>query len=239
MKARRMSIWICALIIVACAGNLSAAIVPCPDSSDLQTLITSFTGIANACASQDKLFWNFTYTGLGPNAPTAANVDATLIANLLPGLEIHGWDFSALWAQGTGGMANFTISFLIEVCPSSAVCLGNPIAPGTVIAGADALYAPVSVALPGPMNVSWTNGATATLTSGSPGPLPPLGNIGFNGVGPIGVSATFSGTGAITETTLRFFETVPTSGVPEPVTIFAMGGALIGLSLLGRWRRHA
>ncbi len=72
--------------------------------------------------------------------------------------------------------------------------------------------------------MTWNNGATVTLTSGSPGPLPPSGNIGFNGVGPITVTANFSGTGAITQTTLRFYES---RAVPEPGLLLLLGSGLV------------
>jgi hypothetical protein len=154
-------------------------------------------------------------------------------------LDIHGWNFSSsTWVQGTGGPAAFTIGYMIEVCPALSACASAVVA-GTVITGADAVYAPVSTFLPGNETVTWSSvpsptNPTVTLTSGSPGPQPGNGNIGYSGVGPIGVSAVFTGTGAITQTTLRFYETVPNGGTPEPVTMALMGSSLLGLGLLRR-----
>jgi hypothetical protein len=111
---------ISALFLFASAGDLSAAVVQCPSSTDLGTL-TSFNSLANACTSQDKLFWNFSYSGLGPNAPAASAVMANLISQALGGgLDIHGWNFGALWTQSGASLANFALSFTIQVCPSSS-----------------------------------------------------------------------------------------------------------------------
>jgi len=65
-----------------------------------------------------------------------------------------------------------------------------------------------------------------TLTNSSPGPMPSNGNIGLpaNEQGPITVTAVWAGTGGITQTTLRFYETE----VPEPSTT-----SLVGLGILG------
>jgi len=220
-----------AVLVAFGASNLSAAVTPCPASSTLDVLISSFNTLANACSSQDKIFWGFTYTP-GPNASAATAVQASLIFQQLAGVDIHGWNFGSNWSQaGVGGaLANFTLSFQIEVCPSGDPCAGAVI-PGTIINLADAVYAPSSVFTPGPETVTWSNGATVTLTNGSPGPLPPGGNIGLGAgtLGPITVTDNFSGMGDITQTTDRFYETVPPT-TPEPATL---GLLLSGLGLIG------
>jgi PEP-CTERM motif-containing protein len=228
-----------AVLLLTAVGNLSAVQLACPVAPTLDALITQTAGgIANACFSQDKLFWNFVYTPTG-SAPAASTVHADLISQQSPGLDIHGWNFSDVWVQGLAGPAQFTLSFTIQVCPAGSACVGN-VAPGTVINGADAVYAPVSTFMPGPETVNWSNGATGTLTSVSPGPVPSNGNIGL-GAGittPITVTANFSGTGAITQTTLRFYESVPTAGgVPEPATMVLLGIGLAGLGIIKRRRQ--
>jgi hypothetical protein len=226
-----------AIVIALTAGQLSAAMVACPTMTDLQTLINTTIGISNACISQDKIFWNFTYTP-GPAAPPASGVSASLIAQSGGGFDIHGWNFSSVWSQNvaTGALANFTLSYLIQVCRPTDPCAGN-VVPGTLINAADAVYAPSSVFPPGSETVTWSNGATVTLTNGSPGPQPSNGNIGLGSgtAGVLGVTAMFSGSGAITQTTLRFYETVPT-GIPEPTTLgLILGG--VGLIGVGGYRR--
>jgi hypothetical protein len=208
--------------------------------TDIGSLI-SFNSVANACYSQDVMFWNFSYTP-GPSAPIASNVSADIISDA-SSTGVHGWNFSADWAQAAvGSLADFTLSFQIQVC-NIAPCLAN-VNPGTVITAADATYAPESVFPPGPETVSWSNGATVTLTSGPPGPLPPNGNIGLGTgtSGPITATATFSGSGGITQTSLRFYETGaapnPLVGpVPEPPTASLMLGG-IGLIVMGLYRRQ-
>ena len=217
------------------AGNLLASQIPCPTAATNFDVLAAATGgsaggIANGCYSQDKLFFDFVYTPTG-SAGVASTVQAGLIFQTAGALDIHGWNFSSSsWVQGGLGPAAFTIGYMIEVCPAGSACVGA-VVPGTVISGADAVYAPVSTFTAGNETVTWSNGANATLTSGSPGPQPANGNISFSGVGPISVSANFTGTGAITQTTLRFYETVP-NGTPEPVTMALMGSSLLGLGLL-------
>jgi hypothetical protein len=190
------------------AGTLSAQQHPCPMITTLDVLQAQTAGgMANACYSQDKLFWNFTYTPTGIAGP-ASSVQANLIFQVGSGLDVHGWNFNSVWSQGTGGPAGFTIGFTIMVCPTGSACAGN-VTPGIVISAADAVYAPISVGPPsGNEVVTWSNGATATLTNASPGPQPAKGDIGLGAgtVGPLSVSAVFDGTGTITQTTLRFYE---------------------------------
>jgi hypothetical protein len=213
-------------VVLVGSSSLSAAVVPCPTSSTLDVLIATFNSLANACQSQDKLFWNFFYNP-GGNSPAASAVGTSLIFQAGAGTDIHGENFSATWSQAGATLANFTLGYTIEVVPGTL---------GTVISGADAVYAPSAVAAAGPETVTWSNGAATTLTNGSPGPLPAGANIGLGAgiLGPITVTANFSGTGTITQTTLRFYETVPT-GIPEPASIILLGA---GLSVLGLVRRH-
>jgi hypothetical protein len=189
------------------------------------------------------MFWNFTYTP-GPLAPAASNVSADLISHQ-GSLDVQGWNFSADWAQtAPGSLANFTLSFQIQVC-DLAPCRTSA-DPGTLIIGADATYAPESVFPSGSQTVTWSNGATTILTNGSPGPSPGMGDIGLGAgtSGPITVTVAFAGTGAITQTSLRFYSMEPNPNpsplltVPEPtITGMMLGG--IGLIALGLYKRTA
>jgi len=219
------------LLALFSSGRLYAAVVPCPNSTTLDTLVTSFASVANGCFSQDKLFWNFTYTH-GPSAPAASAVIASLISETSPALDIHGWNFDGTWAQGNspGALADFTLGYSVEICPASGQPCSANVTPGNSIKAADATYAPVSVFPPGNEDVSWSNGAIVTLTSAFPGAEPPNGNIGLapGFAGPITVTAHFLGTGAITQTSLRFYESAA-AVVPEPKQLVFM---LIGFAIL-------
>ncbi|HVP46460.1 MAG TPA: PEP-CTERM sorting domain-containing protein [Bryobacteraceae bacterium] len=215
-------------------SSLSAAVVPCPTSAAFD-LLTVFNSAANACFSQDVMFWDFIYTP-DAGAPAATGVTSSLIFQTSPLLDIHGWNFDGVWV---GPQAGFTLSYAMEVCPTSGQPCSGIVTPGTSITAADATYAPVSVLPPGQEVVTWSNGATVTLTSSSPGPLPPNGNIGLpvGFTGPITVTAVFAGTGGITQTSLRFYETAGQAApVPEPTHLSML---ICGLGFIGiaGWRR--
>ena len=144
------------IVIALTAGQLSAAVLACPTSTDLGTLIASFNSLANACFSQDKLFWNFSYTP-GPAAPAASGVTSSLIFQQGNGIDIHGWNFSSVWSQSvtTSALASFTLSYTIEVCPTSGQPCSPNVVPGTLINLADAVYAPSAVFTPGPEMNGW------------------------------------------------------------------------------------
>jgi hypothetical protein len=235
MRSGISKILFCAVLITLAASGLSAAVIPCPASTNLAAL-EAFDTVANACFSQDKLFYNFTYSGLGPAAPAAGDVTTSLIFQAGAGVDIHGWNFGSNWSQSGANLASFTLGYTIQVCNDPA-CIANVI-PGTAIIAADAAYAPSAVTGAGPETITWSNGATTTLTNANSGPLPTGGNIGYNNVGPIAVSAAFSGTGTITQTTLRFYEATPiVVGTPEPATLsMILGGA--GLLAIGGFHRR-
>lgn len=214
------------------AGILSAAAGPCPVADNLQDLIASFPTIGVACFNQDKLFWGFSYTPTGTNAPAASQVQSTLIFQTSPSIDIHGWSFSGDWEQASANLASFILSYRIQVCNDPA-CAGA-VMPGTVISGADAIYAPSALTGAGNETVNWSNGASTTLTSSIPGPQPGGANIGFNGLGPLTVTANFSGTGAITGTSFRFYETV----VPEPASVGSVFGGLALIAIAAYRRRR-
>ena len=217
------------------AGDVPAAQIACPTATTFDVLqALTAGGIGNACFSQDKLFWNFVYTPTG-SAGSASTVQAGLLFQSGSGLDIHGWNFgSSSWVQGAAPAA-FVLSYEMEVCPSGSACAGA-VVPGTLIIAADAVYAPVSVFPAGNEVVTWSNGATVTLSNVTPGPLPSNGNIGLGAgtVGPITVTADWTGTGAITQTSLRFYENAV---VPEPATLSMIGLGMLALGFRAR-KKH-
>jgi len=220
------------MAILLAFGSLSASVISCPTSTTFDVL-ESFNSASNACFSQDKLFWGFNYVP-GTGAPAASQVTSDLIFQTSPALDVHGWNFGANWIQTGASLANFVLSFTTEVCPlSESACAAN-VLPGESISGADATYAPVSVLPAGNETVSWSNGALVTLTDGSPGPLPSNGDIGLppGFQGPITVMADFSGTGGVTQTSLRFFETVVATPEPSFLGFTVIAFVLIAITRL-------
>jgi hypothetical protein len=191
----------------------------------LDFMITNFNSLANACAIQDKLFWNFSYTSLGPGAPAASSVTVDPIS----GPNITGFNFSGTWAGTILNPANFILSYTVEVCPGLPQCTAPN---GFSIVQADGVYSPSSLFGASIENVAWTPAgvpSVVTLTTSSPGPMASV----FPGVlGPITVSANWTGLGDITQTTLRFYEGV----VPESTTMVLLGIGLAGLGIIRRRR---
>jgi len=212
------------------AGSLFAQLPTCPNTDTLADLISKYS--SSACISQDKMFWGFSYAPTGTNSPPASQVMSSLIFQTSPAVDIHGWSFTGDWEQAGANLASFTLSYEIQVC--NAPSCASAVLPGEVISAADAIYAPSALTGAGNETVSWSNGASTTLTSSSPGPLPVGANIGFSGAGPITVTANFSGTGVITGTSLRFYE----SQVPEPTAAGYVLGVLSIFAIAGyrRWK---
>jgi hypothetical protein len=241
MHKPRLKLTVCvlAIAVLGACSNLSASIVPCPTATTFDVLATSFDTLANACNSQDKLYYDFTYTP-ATGAPLAAEVSAGLIFQLDGvGIDIHGWNFGSAWSN-----AGFTISYTIEVCPTTGDPCSASVVPGTVITAADAVYAPSALNPPGNETIVWSGPAiataTATLTDASPGPAPSTADIGVSAgvLGPITVTATFSGIGTITQTTLRFYESVPATAVPEGSTFALVLGGVALIAASYGWRKH-
>jgi hypothetical protein len=72
-----------ASVALAGARNLTAAVVICPTMTDIGTLL-SFNSVANACYSQDSMFWNFTYAP-GPKTIIRSNGAEVAPTNGSPG----------------------------------------------------------------------------------------------------------------------------------------------------------
>jgi hypothetical protein len=98
------------LTLTLCA---SASLLTGPPACASTTTLAALLSLGpEGCISQDKIYTGFTYS-LG--AADAADVNATLIFEVNPGFDIHGWTFAhtGSWTQA------FTLSYNIEVAAGS------------------------------------------------------------------------------------------------------------------------
>src|SRR4026207_770913 len=97
-----------AVLGLLAAASARAVPVACEHQTTLAALMS--LNASGGCFVQDKLFTNFAYS-LGGN--DAALVNATLVFQLVPGQDVHGWTFAHQGAWTSG----FTLSYTVAVEP--------------------------------------------------------------------------------------------------------------------------
>jgi len=195
-------------------GSAGAATIPCTT-----TTLTTLLGNGYTCEIQSLIFSNFSYTPTGSDV-SASNITASIVSNLVT-MET-GWAFTPI--TGAWG-AGFNFSFTVSVDPAFASTVAIVASKDQMNSGAVIPPNGVSVVdtqTPGTMTMLGTpTGETQFI-----GPYL-LGTVNTSSVGVIPAGKT------ITSYEQDFFEG---SAAPEPATFGLIGGALLGLGLLGRKR---
>src|SRR5688572_14389598 len=97
----------------------------------LQGQLSALTSLGpDGCFHQDKIFYNFTYTGAGATQHPASSVNASHVFQVLPDQAIHGWLIAPVAGQWTQA---FTWGFNVRVCsPPPNNCGGAEVSTATM-----------------------------------------------------------------------------------------------------------
>ena len=213
-------------VMIAISGVASATIAnPCSSTAFSVTLLNADF----SCEVGDKVFSNFTFSGVDTAHTTISISSLNSPTNTLYALDLH---------DANGFTSNFTFSYNVTV--------DTTVPPGSSGFRITSVNANGQVdAIAGlPTSSSWVAGYTATTGTGSGTVTATCCTVNnFTTNGPLGGFAalvlhvgdtyTITGTG---NGVLDLSNTFAQGAVPEPMTLSLMGAGLLGLGLFGRKR---
>jgi hypothetical protein len=182
------------------------------------TTLTTLLGTGYTCEIQSLIFSNFSYSPTGTDV-AAANITANMVTNTVT--QEAGWAFSPTVGAWTSG---FNFSFTVSV---------DPLAPlVAIVASKDQMNSGAVIPPNGVTAVDTQTAGTMTMQGTSTGETQFIGPFLLGTLNTASVG-TIPGGKSITSYEQDFFEG---SAAPEPATFGLIGGALLGLGLLGRKR---
>lgn len=231
---KRLAICITLLTIAVAAPVFGAACVT--------GTVASYQALngSGGCTIGDKIFSNFSFAasaGGGSSVLAASSITVTPVTNGgTSGTEI-GLQFNSLWSAGSNSFSDTTITFEVQVIGGGGFMIDDASTVQSSSGFTGTGQASVTEGICGP--APCTNTSTSTTTIKEQGTTQLSDHITFTPTGSImavkdiGVQGGTNGTATISQVTDTFSQT----SVPEPASVFLLGGAMVGLCTLVRRRQ--
>jgi hypothetical protein len=215
-----------AFAVCLTAGSAVTYAVPACVNGDVLSNYIALNG-TGGCEIGDKIFSNFSYSGGGTD-PAATSIDVGIDDKT--NIEQFGVQFQSATTVWT---SNFTLDYTITIVPADCVTLYGAGYTCTMI-GAQGQFQGAFAPTTSAMTDVLTPGGTISLNDiTAPQQTQQISFAGITGTNVVMTATGLDASDPIDSFGLDVYQH-PQSPTPEPATLGLVGGALLGLGLLGR-----